>query len=112
MPKTKNVVNNAIFVPTWSGPDIPVRSYFKVWFKEGVFYETDPGNMRLVVNGGNDAIFAVTFFGSGDDPHRKRNFVEYLNQIVPLAASEAGAIAVSQLGFNDYGEYHELHPNG
>ena len=89
-----------------------MRSYFKVYYKEGVFFEHDPGNMKLLVNGGNDQIFAVTFFGGGFGVHRKRNFVEYLNQIVPLAASEAGAIAVSQLGFEDYAVYHELHPEG
>jgi hypothetical protein len=77
-----------------------------------VFFETQPADWKSIDNGGNDQVFAVTFFGGGFDPHRKRNFVEYLNQIIPLAASEAGGIAVSQLGFEDYATYHELHPGG
>jgi len=87
-----------------------MRSYFKVYYMGGVFYANWPGGFwRGPESGGNDQVFAVTFIPPG---HRKANFVQYLNQIVPLASTPAGAIAVSQIGFFDYGPYHDAHPDG
>lgn len=93
------------------GPDLPMRSYFKIYYHEGVFFEHEPADWKPVENGGNDQLFAVTIWGP-DPNHRKRYVTEYLNQIIPYASDTAGAIAVSMIGFNDYKTYHELFPNG
>jgi hypothetical protein len=80
-----------------------MRSYFKVWYKEGIFYATQqPLNLDR-----GDLLLAVTPIVDFD---RKRNFVQYMNQIYPYASTTAGAIAVSQIGLNDYVTYRTLHP--
>lgn len=69
--------------------------------------------MRTVDQGGNDTIYAVTLVPHVHDKGlTKGAVVDYLNQIVPLAATTAGAIAISQIGFHDYVTYRQQFPKG